>query len=168
MEILQSNIDSIILIVLSLIGIIIIIYNLALITKGQKTNSWNETNGIITKSEIEISKSLTKQTFENHYRADIEYEYKIKNEVLHSKQVFLGDKLYLPHKDRAEKTLNTFPINQTVKVYYNPDNNSESILIKGSGSNRFRNIILGLILIIVGVIIQSNFEYILNLVHGLE
>ena len=168
MEILQNNIDLIILILLSLIGIIIIIYNLILITKGQRTNSWTETNGLITKSEIGISKSLIEKTFDNHYRADIEYEYQIKNEVFYSKQVFLGDKIYIPHKNNAEKLLNRFHINQTVKVYYNPTNNSESVLIKGSGTNRFRNITLGLILIIVGALIQSNFEFILKLVNGFE
>lgn len=75
MEILQNNVDLIILILLSTVGLGLIIYNIILIKKGQQTLNWIETQGQITKSEIGISQSLTNESYENYYRADIEYEY---------------------------------------------------------------------------------------------
>jgi len=168
MEIIQNNIDFLILTLLSTIGITIVIYNVFLIFKGRQTVGWTEVRGQITKSEISISQNLTKEIFENHYRADIEYEYEFAGVKYYSKRGFLGDEVYIPYKDKAEKTVKMFPMNQIVTVFVNPNNNSESVLIKGSGTNRIPNIIIGLILVVIGVLIKSNYELILNILKGLE
>lgn len=168
MEIMQNNIDFVILTLLSTIGIAIVIYNVFLLFKGQQTEGWTEVRGQITKSEIAISKDLAERSFENHFRADVEYEYECAGVKYNSKQAFLGDEVYLPYKDKAEKTVKMFPINQVVSVFVNPNNNSESVLIKGSGANRILNIVIGLILVFIGVLVKSNFELILNILKGFE
>ena len=168
MEKLQNNVNWIITILLSAIGLVIVIYNILLISKGQQTKNWIEVKGLITKSNIDINRDPTERSFENDYRADIEYEYEITGIKYNSNQAFLGDKVYLPYKDKAEKTLKMFPINQTFSVFVNPDNYSESVLIKGSGANRVQNIVIGLILVIIGVLIKTNFALILNTLKGLE
>jgi len=168
MEIIQNNIDFLILALLSIIGIAIISYNVFLLFKGQQTAGWGEVPGQITKSEIGISQNLSKESFENNYRADIEYEYEIAGNRFKSDQAYLGDKIYLSYKDKAVKTLKMFPIHKTVSVFVNPDNHAESVLIIGSGANRVLNIIIGLFLVFIGVLIKTNFELILNILKGLE
>ncbi len=168
MEILQNNVDFIILILLSTVGLGLVVYNLILIKKGKQTSTWLEVKGQITKSEIGISQNPTKESFETYYRSDIEYEYEVTGKKYKSDQAYLGDKVYLTSKEKAEKTLKMFPINQTVSVFVNPDNYAESVLIKGSGANRVLNIVLGLILVIIGVLIKTNFALILNAIKGLE
>jgi hypothetical protein len=129
MEILQNNVDIIILILLSTVGLGIVIYSIILIQKGQQTSTWLKVHGQITKSEIGILQNLTKESFENNYRANIEYDYEIDGSRFNSNQVYLGDKIYLFYKDKADKTLKMFPILQSVSVFVNPDNYAESVLI---------------------------------------
>ena len=49
MEILQNNVDFIILILLSTVGLGLVVYNLILIKKGKQTSTWLEVKGQITK-----------------------------------------------------------------------------------------------------------------------
>lgn len=168
MEILQNNLDLIILILFTTVGLGISIYNIIIIKKGEQTYSWFEVPGQITRSEIGISQNPTKETFHNHYRADIEYQYEVAGNRFYSVQAYFGDKIYLPNKEKAERILKMFPINQTVSVFVNPDNNTESVLIRGSGVKSVVNIVVGLILIVIGVFINMNFELILNVLNGLE
>ncbi len=168
MEFLENNLDFIILSLFVIIGISLYVYNVHLLFKGQRTLGWIVASGKIIKSELGVSQSLTKETYENHYRADIEYEYELLGNKFKSNQAYLGDKVYLSYKDKAEKTLKMFPENKTVNVFVNPDNHSESVLIKGSGGNRVFNILLGLILVLIGILIQSNFELIKEFLNSLE
>jgi len=168
MEIIQNNIDFLILTLLSIIGIAIISYNVFLLFKGQQTEGWGEIPGQITKSEIGISQNLSRESFENNYRADIEYEYEIAGNRFKSDQAYLGDKIYLSYKGKADRTLKMFPKHKIVSVFVNPDNHAESVLIKGSGANRVLNIVIGLFLVFIGVLIKTNFELILNVLKGLE
>jgi hypothetical protein len=168
MEILQNNVDLFALILLSTVGLGLIIYNIILIKKGQQTLNWIETQGQITKSEIGISRNLSDGSVEAYYRANIEYEYEVHGKKYISDQVHLGDKIYLSYKYKAKKILNMFPIFHTVSVFVNPDNYAESVLIKGPGANRVVNIIIGLFLVVIGVIIKTNFELIFNFIKGLE
>jgi len=168
MEILQNNVDFIILILLSTIGLGIVIYNIILIKKGQRTLNWIEVKGLITKSEIIQSMNPSKDLFENYYRASLEYDYEVLGIKYKSDQASLGDAIYSQDKSKAKETLKMFPINQTVTVFVNPDNHTESVLIKGSGGNRVLNIVIGLFLIVAGVLIKMNYELITNTIKGLE
>lgn len=168
MELIENNYDILILVLLAIIGLSLCFYNTYLLFKGQKTLGWTETKGLVIKSEMGISKDLTREKYKNCYRPDIEYEYEFRGNKFKSNQAYLGDKVYLSYKDKAEKTLKMFPLNKTVSVYVNPDNQSESILIKGSGGNRLLGIVLGLILIFIGILIQSNFELVKEFLIRLE
>lgn len=168
MEYFENNLDIIALCLFAVIGISLCIYNTYLIFKGQKTFSWTSTHGKIIKSEMQISKSLGEGTYGDYYRANIEYEYLVSGKRLTSNQAYLGDKVYLSHKRKAKRTLEQFPINKQVKVYVNPYNKTDSVLIKGAGGNRISIIILGLILIFLGIFIQSNFELIKQFFLSLE
>ncbi len=168
MELLQNNLDNIFLIILLTVGIGIVIYNILLIKKGQQTQNWIEVKGLITKSELGILRMSGETSLESCYRADIEYDFEVTGRKLNSKQAFLGDKIYISGKSKAKKTLKMFPVNYTVSVFVNPDNYAESVLIKGSGANRVVNIVIGLVLIVIGVLIKTNFELIVNVLKGLE
>jgi len=166
-EILENNVDWFVLILFLIFGFGLIVYNSILIKKGKQTLTWVETRGQITKSEMVISKNHTKESVETYYRADIEYEYEMMGNKFNSNQAYLGDKLSLSYRDKADKMLKMFPINRSVSVFVNPDNYSESVLIKGSGGNRVLNIIVGLFLILAGILIKINFELIINTIKGL-
>ncbi|MEJ2104887.1 MAG: DUF3592 domain-containing protein [Ignavibacteriaceae bacterium] len=168
MEFLENNLDTIIFILFAITGISLCVYNVHLLFKGQKTLGWTLAKGKIIKSEMGISQSLTRETFENYYRADIEYEYELLGNKFKSNQAYLGDKVYLTYDNKAEKILKMFPANKTVNVYVNPDNHSDSVLIRGSGGNRVLNIALGLILIFIGIFVQSNFDLIKEFLVGLK
>jgi hypothetical protein len=167
MEILQKNVDFIILILSLTLGLGIVIYNIILIKKGQQTLNWIEVKGLISKSEMGILESISLESFQRCYRANIEYDFEVIGRNFHSKQAFLGDKIY-SGKSKAKKTLEMFPLNHTVSVFVNPDNYNESVLIKGSGANRVLFIILGLVFVFIGVLIKTNFELIINVLKGLE
>jgi hypothetical protein len=168
MEFLQNDRDIIILILFSILGFGIIIYNIILIKKGHETLNWIEVKGLITKSELGILRQSGQTSLDYCYRADIEYDFEVIDKNFHSRQAFLGDKIYTSGKSKAKTTLKMFPVNHAVSVFVNPDNYSESVLIRGSGANRFLNIAIGLILVIIGILVKTNFELILNTFKGLE
>jgi hypothetical protein len=165
MEILQNNIDSIILILLLIIGLGIIIFNIILIKKGEQTLNWFEVKGSIKKSEVNMNPSL--DFTQNYYKTSIEYEYEVFGIKYLSNQAYLGD-VISSNKSKARETVKMFPINKTVTVFVNPDNHTESVLIKGSGGNRVLNIVIGLFLIVAGVLVKINYELITNTIKGLE
>jgi hypothetical protein len=104
---------------------------------------------------------------QNYYKTSIEYEYEVFGIKYLSNQAYLGD-VISSNKSKARETVKMFPINKTVTVFVNPDNHTESVLIKGSGGNRVLNIVIGLFLIVAGVLVKINYELITNTIKGLE
>ncbi len=168
MEILQNNIDFIILIILLTIGLGLIIFNMILIKKGKQTLNWFEVKGSIKKSEIiQVNMNPSVDYTENYYRSSIEYEYEVFDIKYLSNQAYLGD-IISSNRSKAQETVKMFPINKIVTVFVNPDNHTESVLIRGFGGNRVLNIVIGLFLIVVGVLVKINYELITNTIRGLE
>lgn len=169
MEILQNNLDNIVLILLLTIGLGIIIFNIILIKKGEQTLNWFEVRGSIMKSEmIQVNMNPSRDYFEYFYRASIEYEYEVFGIKYLSNQAYLGDVISSNDKSKAQETVKMFPVNHTVSVFVNPNNYTESVLIKGSGGNRVVNILIGISLIVIGILIKTNFELIIKTIKGLE
>ena len=169
MEILQNNLDNIALILLLTIGLGIIIINIILIKKGEQTLNWFEVKGFIKKSEVtQLMLNPSHDYFEYSYRASIEYEYEVFGIKYLSTQAYLGDVISSNDKSKAQETVKMFPVNNTVSVFVNPNNYAESVLIKGSGGNRVFYILIGISLIVIGVLIKTNFELIINTINDLN
>lgn len=165
MDSIPYNLDQYIYLLPMIVGIIVIAHNIYLKSKERQAEAWNETEGIITKSQLGISKSAGDTKYEYIYRADIEYAFEVNGERINSDQAFFGDKIYKSGKSKYQKLLNEFPINKPVIVYYNPMDSKESVIIKSFGNQRILNIFIGFGLIIIGVIIES---YSLEIIKYLE
>jgi hypothetical protein len=136
-------------------------------TKEKKTESWNKTEGIIIKSELGSLKMTGETEYESNFRANIEYSYEINKEKLTSDQAFFGDKLYKSGKRKYKKLLAKFPLNSKVIVYYNPQDFSESVLLKRMGNQRIVNIFIGFGLVFVGALMEKYSEAITKFVEQL-
>ena len=54
---------------------------------------------------------------------------------------------------KAQKELDKYPVNSSVKVYYKPDNPADSVIIPGVAMGIFGILAGGLVLTIVGILL---------------
>ena len=77
------------------------IWNLIIYIKSLSTKDWKVIDGKIISSEIEISRNLTNETYENTYRAKIIYQYEINGQKLESERIYFGDTVFISNKSKG-------------------------------------------------------------------
>lgn len=138
------------------VGFIIVFYGLYLFIKSKETNKWNETKGIVLKSEID--KSSTASGMDGNsisFKALVEYKYEVDNQEYISSRIFYGDSMGKPLPFKAKSLVKRYPKDAEINVYFNPLKPKESVLEKGIKFIVIEMFILGSFFILLGFLFEK-------------
>ncbi|MCP3926111.1 MAG: DUF3592 domain-containing protein [Desulfobacterales bacterium] len=119
--------------------------------KAYKTNNWESTKGLIIKSEIIIINDDDKEP----YRSVIIYKYKVNGINYRSDQIDTT-KIYSANKEYPQELIKKFPKSSITKIFYNPINHKESVLLQGINLDLLYPFITGIFIIIISFIFYLN------------
>lgn len=90
----------------------------------QASQTWRMTKGRVIKSRVEVSGGDVTSVSPR-----VEYEYEVRGSLYQNDQIRAGDKYLSVRSDQdAYRTIDRYPEGMEVKVYYNPENPTESTL----------------------------------------
>jgi hypothetical protein len=166
-EYLSNNPGIIVGAIFLLIGIIVSFISLIRILQSLFAKSWSTTEGKITRSKIYISRSYsssntssgaTKQRTTS-YRPDIEFEYRVQDQVYKSTRVYYGSKMGSSWKwRRSKKYVDKYPIGQSLTIFYKPSNYKKAVLEPGIHRELIFSILFGLLILYIGYTILSSLD----------
>jgi hypothetical protein len=135
-------------------GIGLVLYSQSSKKKAGASLQWPATPGTITVSDVRRSSSTDDDghtTFS--YYPHVEYTYSVGGQALTSKQVAFGGTQGFSDPNKASTLLAKYPVNTSVRVFYNPQKPSEAVLEQRAGSGAKAALIIGIILIVISVMI---------------
>jgi hypothetical protein len=155
----SSNKFMVFLLIITLfgIGVGIIYVTIQDLKKSAKSSEWIETNGVIIHSKIEETTIYATHRSRN-YAPDIRYRYYIEGKE------YIGDRVMFfktstPFYSDVEELVKEYYEGKKIKVYYDPQNKLESVLIRdgldyGSTIPEF---ILAVVIIVIGGLLSLGF-----------
>ena len=133
---------------LILAGFIWFLWSLYSLWKGGKSEDWNITTGLITKSDV-IDLSIQK----GHGTCPIvHYEYSILGKGYKSDRIFWGNVHASGSRDASRRVVDKYKKGKKVTVYYNPLNVQEAVLETGSTQGTLLSLAVSCIPIIAGIV----------------
>ena len=145
----DSELSIVIFVSISL-GFILIVHFVYLLVASNETNQWEQTVGKILHSEIERNEFSTEP--DTTYSLKVKYQFTVNNKTYHAKKIYCGDSISVNFPYRLKKRLKKYAEDNMVDVFYNPGNPGESVLEKGINNIIYRELFLGILCIIVGVV----------------
>lgn len=132
---------------LILVGSIWFLWSFYSLMKGKKSEDWNITTGIITKSYV----------VEPHRKGNpstpiVHYEYTLYGKTYKSDRIFWGNVHISGTLDDSQKVVDRYREGTSVSVYYNQSNVRESVLEPGSTQGTLMSIVVSYIPIIAGIV----------------
>jgi len=94
---------------------------------GQQSKNWPSANGIVTQSRV----NLYRTSQGNEYRADIEYQFKVKDQTHTSDRINLGYKSSNKLDGIAHELVDTYFVGRHVQVFYDPRDPDSAMLETG-------------------------------------
>jgi hypothetical protein len=100
--------------------------------QGERIDSYESTEATVLSSEVDVEtrNDPDDSGTERTYVPEVTYEYTVDGETYESENVFPGPGESSAGQDRAETIVGNHPEGETVTAYYDPDNPSNSFLIK--------------------------------------
>jgi len=132
---------------LILAGSIWFLWSLYSLWRGGKSEDWNTTTGIITKSKV----------YEPYRKGEpsvpiVHYEYSIRGKTYKSDRIFWGNVHVSGTQDAAQEVVDKYSDGTKVTVYYNQRNERESVLEPGSAQGGLLSLVVSCIPIIAGIV----------------
>ena len=118
------------------------------ILKGQETESWPSTTGVIVSSYLDDDRSSDGTT----YGAKITYQYTL-NGVSYTSYTISYGYAYTSDRSAARALVEEYTVGKTVTVYYNPSVPYEAVLIKGVTGASWLFFSVGMFFVILGVLV---------------
>jgi hypothetical protein len=120
--------------------------------QASKSNDWIETTGLMTKFEI-IKQNYSGAVKKNGYIPKAEYKYSVNGRIYVGNRIMFYDDKTRDYDD-IEELKKKFAKNKKIPVYYNPQNKSESILIREGlfYGDSFISLLVGSLIAIFGSI----------------
>ena len=135
------------------LGILLIRKNAKSKQKANECMGWPTVLGRVTRSEVVKSESSNEDGTTYSYTPHIEYVYHVLGQNYTSTQVVFGGFISTGSPKASQLVVNKYPLNDSLRVFYNPANPREAILEQTVGSGAKGALIGGIILVIVGVLI---------------
>jgi hypothetical protein len=119
------------------------------VSKAYSAESWPSVDGVIISSKTESASRAKKTGSIALSSSDISYSYFVKRRGKYTgKNIGFSSMGYATTYNKIQEVIAKYPVGKTVKVFYNPNNPSESTLLKKS-VNKALPIAFSLILILV-------------------
>ena len=136
------------------LGLGLLLYSVNSKKKAGESISWPAAPGTITVSEVRQSRTTDDDgNISIHYYPHIEYNYFAGGQTHTGKQVSFGGIRGLNSAAQADPTLQKYPVNSNVMVYYNPQKPQEAVLEKAAGKGASTARTMGIILLVVSALI---------------
>jgi len=137
------------------LGCLILFFSGYALLKTFESKSWPTTTGKIIVSEIKATLRGGRSYSVNPYtyKPNIEYSYSVFAQYHISNNIFWGWDL-IDGLEYSQTTTKNYPINELVKVYYNPQHPEEATL-KFNESYLFMLFVVGIIFIVFGYMMKK-------------
>jgi hypothetical protein len=94
------------------------------------TRSWHETEGMVYSSNIRFATSNLGSPNSGFFTPDVTYRYRIAGTGYTSTSIYYNDLAFLS-SESAQKLVDQFPAGRVIRVFYNPDDLQETVLLPG-------------------------------------
>jgi len=98
--------------------------------QGERINSYESTEATVLSSEVEVEVDRTGDGTERTYYPEITYEYTVDGQTYENSNVMPGPGQSSTGQNRANNLVEDHPEGETVTAYYDPENPSNSFLVK--------------------------------------
>lgn len=144
------NLPLIVGIVFTLFGVYLIIHAVRNHRRAKQSESWPKVSGKLLNVELWGKRNIGGE-MKDAEKLSVKYEYTLKGKVHESSTVAFYTLMFPETTQFAE---NNSP-DQSVDVYYNPADPSESVLIPGhrKGNKRYSDLILAMLAVLIGVVV---------------
>ena len=114
--------------IICFVGILFILHFVYLFILSKNTQKWLSIEGKINKSKLEITNQDIGNDMSVSYKANIEYQYVVEENIYNSERVFIGDYIRRNTSRNVKSLVNKYAKDDKVLVYYNPNNPKHSVL----------------------------------------
>lgn len=121
--------------------------------KGEASNSWPSADGIITNAWIEENTDYDDDGFSSTtYTPKWQYTFYVGGNEYTNDRISYGASRGYGRHSKAQEELERYPANSRVRVYYDPNDLKESVLVRGA-KGTLVGVIIGIILIIASILV---------------
>ena len=132
-------------------GVSAVIFGIRNRKKAQESTGWPSVDGVITKTWTNESRDTDEDGFTSYsYTPKWQYQYQLGGQTYSSEQVTFGGEKSYSNRKKAEQELIKYPQNGRVRVYYNPQDPADSVLVRGT-KGTLGAIIAGIVLILISL-----------------
>ncbi|NIS81779.1 MAG: DUF3592 domain-containing protein [Anaerolineales bacterium] len=134
--------------IFGLAGVLLIVQGISRLRLAARTRAWASTLGMVVESRV-------KQDFIGdaiNYQPLVRYTFSYRGQEFESDQIFIGSKFFTT-PSKALPYVHRYPEGRSVRVYYDPQDPSQSFLETGRSSRIYIDFVIGLGLIGVALVI---------------
>ena len=116
------------------------------------SRGWEEAEGTVIISELQTQEQGDSEV----YRALVVYEYSVGRRPFEGNQFAFGSETYVPYREDVEAVIDQYTIGDSVTVFYNPNDPSESVLSRDIFPAAWGFFIIGFVLVAAAVLFAIN------------
>ena len=151
--------------IICFVGILFILHFVYLLILSISTQKWVSIKGKIDESNLEVTNQDIGNDMSVSYKANIKYQYVINAQTYFSKRVFIGDYIRRNFSRNEEPLVNRYAKDKEILVYYNPSNLKCSVLETGIHSVIYRELFVGILLIVLSSILIAKESFFISLIQ---
>ncbi len=130
-------------------GVAAVVFGIRNRKKAEESAGWPGVQGVITNAWIEESRDTDEDGYTSTtYTPKWQYEYQLGSQTYSSQKISFGGERGYGSRKKAEQELTKYSMSGQVRVYYNPQDPEEAVLVQGT-KGTMAGIIVGVILILV-------------------
>ncbi len=154
---------KILIIIFFLIGLAITMWQLNVLKDSFESKNWPIVEGRVVSSEVKTFEDKRRDS-QGHekivfiYGAEISYEYFVDKIKYSSNKISFGD-YKSESENRAKEIVDKYPVEKQIKVHYNPENHSLSVIESGASWNTYFILAIGLFFSFFGFLYVAGYAY---------
>jgi len=147
--------ELIIGLIISIFGLIVLLFALKAIKKAKASSQWLTAEGEITKS-IKTESKVKKGDITT-YDAEIEYKYTVNGREYTSDRIYFGSSISIGGGEiKSSFLFGKYYASKKVTVFYNPEDEEESVLETGIQNELYWVVAISIIIIAFGIFFAWN------------
>ncbi len=136
--------------ILGAIGVVLIVLYLRNKSKAAASQNWPSVGGRVISTDIAIQSDDDEDSSRLSYLPRINYEYEVAGLNYQAHRFSFGSEPSFPSRGKAETFLAPYQSGNQVRVFYNPDNPEETVLVQKMRSMT-AGLIVGIVLLVAMV-----------------
>ncbi len=137
----------------ALAGALFLVTGIRHLNRSWTSEAWSSVTGMIVSSDVQtISRRDSDGHSDTNYRVVVRYTYNVLDEEYIGTRIRFGAISYNKNSTAQEEE-RRYPAGKRVEVFYDPENPSTAVLIKGAGGGVWLSIGLGSVFVVIGTIL---------------